>query len=197
MTGQRIVAGVQALSDDGAERRQLYARNLVPAVLHMVVAFAVIAIARVDAANERQLIHMLRRHRQQFGNVRSGNRSRNRPERSTGVCLRLRIPTFQLAQSARHVDDNDPFLVFGQLGGCGWLSKNPESTDNACCGGSQELTTSELVLIRPTGISAFQRLSHDTSLAKRLGLAASVRDRLCHVRTANTRHSLFLFRVVV
>ena len=76
-----------------------------------------IVFARVHAAHQAQVVHLLRGLRQQLRNVNARHRGGNRAERATGRRARLGVPAFQLAESAVHVEHDDSFLVGAQLVG--------------------------------------------------------------------------------
>ena len=82
---------------------------------HHVGALAVIVFFGVDAADHRQVVHLLGRVRQQFADVHAGHGSGNRAERPAGVGARLGIPAFQLAQAAGHVNHQHALLLPGQF----------------------------------------------------------------------------------
>ena len=111
-----------------------------PAGGHQVGALAVIVLGRVDAAGDRQMVHLLGRHRQQFADVDAGDRGRDRPERPAGGRARLRVPAFQLAQPAVHVEDDDAalFRLPGPRPGAG-TGERAEPGDDAAGRGPEEI----------------------------------------------------------
>ena len=78
MPGQRTIFRRKRLGRNRAEMRIVGRGRLSPAGDHQIGAFAVIVLGRVDAAHDREMVHLLGGHRQEFADVNAGDRSRNR-----------------------------------------------------------------------------------------------------------------------
>ena len=116
VSGQRQRAVIHAFCNHRAQLRISHPRRAMPAGHHHVRALAVIAVARVDAAHEAEIVHLLGRVRQQFGNVNARHAGLDGAERPAGIGVRLRIPALELAQPARHAHHNHALLFLGQAG---------------------------------------------------------------------------------
>ena len=108
--GERAICGIERLRGDGAEFRVHHARARAASGGHEIVTIAVIVLVRVDAANEREVVHLLRRVRQEFTNLDARRGSGNGAERAAGGGAGLRIPAFQLTESAGHAHDEKALL---------------------------------------------------------------------------------------
>ena len=69
-----------------------------------------IFIERVDAANEREVVHLFRRVRQEFTNLDARRGSGNGAKRAAGGGAGLRIPALKLTQSTGHAHDEQALL---------------------------------------------------------------------------------------
>jgi hypothetical protein len=134
-------------------------RLLTPAGGHADLAFAVIVLFGVHAAHDRQMVHLLGRMRQQFADVRAGHRSRNGAKRAARVGSRLGIPTFKLAQSPGKVEDQNVFLLAGELGQGGL--HHARHADHRAAGSAgqsaEELATRQQMLFGLARVVAFHR----------------------------------------
>ena len=159
VAGHRIARVMQRPGTHRAQSRQAHARHPLPTVLHVVVPLAVVTVLGVDPADDRQLVHVLGSQREQFREMNAGDRGGDRPERATRVGLGLGIPTLQLAQSARHVDADDPLLGLLELLGRRKTGHHAQATGHAAGNPAQELPSSHRVLVTSAGSFASHQYS--------------------------------------
>ena len=127
---------------------------------HHISALAVIAIAGVDAARQREMMHHLRRMRQEFADSDARHAGGNGTERPAGVSARFRIPTLKLTQAAGHAHDDDSLLILRHLGHRFGRSKRAEPAQHGPgpgCHPADKLSTGNQVLLRATRIITVHR----------------------------------------
>src|SRR6185437_1381120 len=73
VAGQWIVTVAEQLGADGAEVRPFHGRLLSPAGVHDVSALAVVVLGGVEAANQGEVVHLLRGVRQEFADMNAGH----------------------------------------------------------------------------------------------------------------------------
>jgi len=108
----------------------------------------VIVFRRVDTADQAQVLHLLCCFWQQFTDVNSGHGGGDGQERSTGFDTGFRVPAFQLAESAVHVENDDAFLIGFECGSDAGICEGSEATDHGAgtgCHGAEEATASQSV----------------------------------------------------
>ncbi len=105
---QREARGRGRLGDDRPEVRIVERRGLVAATDHLALAAAVVAVAGVEAADDREPVHLPGRVGQQFAHVHARHARRDGAERAAGVGAGLRIPALELAHAAVKKDHEHP-----------------------------------------------------------------------------------------
>jgi hypothetical protein len=150
VTGQRRIGRRERFCGDGAQLRIVGGRSLPATGHHEVRAFAVVIFSGVDAAHEAEVVHLLGGIRQKFADMDAGHRGWYRTERAAGGGARLRIPAFELAQSAVHVEHDDAFLIALQLVGDDGIGEHAQPAHHGAAGGrghgAQELPASDPML---------------------------------------------------
>ena len=68
-------------------------------------------VLSVDASDNRQVVHLLCRMRQQFADMNSGHRRRNGSIRSSELSVRFWIPAFKLTHSSVQPDEQNLLVV--------------------------------------------------------------------------------------
>ena len=93
------------------------------------MALAVVILFGVDAADDREAVHLLRRVRQQLADMHAGDRRRNRAERPAGVGFGLGVERFELAESAVQENDQHLLLLGFELRRDARLDQPPDDAD--------------------------------------------------------------------
>ena len=110
-----VIFGGHRLGTDGSEHGVFGGGRLPAPGRHQVGALAVVVLGGVDAPHQTEVVHLPGDIGQQLGDLNSRDGRADCTERAAGVGAGLGVPAFELAQTAVHVEKDDPLLIVHEL----------------------------------------------------------------------------------
>ena len=107
--GRQVAERLALVNHDGTQSRVHHVGGLVESGLQLVLRAAVVAVGALDGANERGLVHLLGKLREDFGDLHPGHAGLDGLELTLHLAARLGIPGVEVAHAAAVPEEDHVF----------------------------------------------------------------------------------------